>query len=80
MQEVTLEQILLAREARAAYQQELLATYCCPLVCFTMNIAGPVKTSPLIERAFDMGLAELISCLPASEILFKDVQKEKTGC
>lgn len=80
MQKITLEQILLAREARAAYQQDLLATYCCPLVCFTMNIAGPVKTSPLIERAFDMGLAELISCLPASEILFKDVQKEKTGC
>jgi len=80
MQEVTLEQMLAARETRAAYQQKLLTTYRCPLVSFTMNIAGPVKTSPLIERAFDMGLAELISCLPASEILFKDVQKEKTGC
>ena len=45
---VTLEDILRARDARAAAQRRLLRTYRLPLVSFTMNIAGPVKSSPLI--------------------------------
>ena len=45
--EVSLEQVLLARENRAGRQQRLLAQYGLPLVSFTMNMAGPVKdTSP----------------------------------
>ena len=48
MTEVSLQDILLAREQRVAKQKELLTKYNCPLVSFTMNIAGPVKTSPLI--------------------------------
>lgn len=79
MQEVTLEQILLAREARAALQQKLLNTYRCPLVSFTMNIAGPVKTSPLIERAFETGLSELAKHLPDEKILFCHKTMEITG-
>ncbi len=76
MTEVTLQDILLAREQRAAKQQQFLKQYNCPLVCFTMNIAGPVKTSPLIERGFRVGLKQL-EALPivAKEILYKD-----TGC
>lgn len=38
--EVSLEQVLLARENRAGRQQRLLAQYGLPLVSFTMNIAG----------------------------------------
>ena len=78
MSEVTLQQILLAREQRAAKQKQLLAQYPCPLICFTMNIAGPVKTSSLIERGFRAGLKELESldtAIVAQEILYKD-----TGC
>jgi len=76
MTEVSLQDILLAREQRVAKQQELLDAYHCPLVCFTMNIAGPVKTSPLIERGFRAGLQQLES-LPtvAKEVLYKH-----TGC
>ncbi|MBQ8040746.1 MAG: triphosphoribosyl-dephospho-CoA synthase CitG [Lachnospiraceae bacterium] len=79
MQEATLEQVLSAREARAALQQKLLNTYHCPLISFTMNIAGPVKTSPLIERAFETGLDELTKCLPAAKILFRHKTMEITG-
>ena len=53
--EVTLLEILEARERRVARQQELLGRYGGPLISFTMNIAGPVKDSPLIRRAFGMG-------------------------
>ena len=45
-QEVSLIQMLDARERRVWHQQELLGAYGKPLVCFTMNIAGPVKDSP----------------------------------
>jgi len=54
-QEVSLIQMLDARERRVWHQQELLAAYGKPLVCFTMNIAGPVKDSPLIRRGFARG-------------------------
>ena len=39
-QEVSLIQMLDARERRVWHQQELLGAYGKPLVCFTMNIAG----------------------------------------
>ena len=50
-----LEKILAAREARAQKQQQLLQQYGQPLVCFTMNIAGPVKNSGLITAGFRLG-------------------------
>ncbi len=53
--EITLTELLDAREERARIQSELIRRHGAPLVCFTMNIAGPVKTSPLIERAFSIG-------------------------
>ena len=59
MMEVSLHDILNAREARVRRQQSLLTEYRAPLLCFTMNIAGPVKTTPLIERGFRVGLETL---------------------
>ena len=52
MIQVSLEQILQAREDRVRLQQQLLQDYNRPIICFTMNIAGPVKTSGLIKRGF----------------------------
>lgn len=78
MTEVTLLEMLEAREARVRRQQELLAKYRRPLVCFTMNIAGPVKTSPLIERAFDEGLCALKERFPHP--LWEESSKLPTGC
>jgi len=55
---ITGQDILDAREARAARQGRWLSQHedCC-LVSMTLNIAGPVKRTPLIEDGFRAGLA-----------------------
>ena len=80
MMEVSLHDILNAREARVRRQQSLLSEYRAPLLCFTMNIAGPVKTTPLIERGFRIGLELLDSQLPQEKILFREIRTLPTGC
>lgn len=52
---VSLPDMLEAREGRYWMQQLLLKKYGKPLLCFTMNIAGPVKNSDLILRGFRTG-------------------------
>ena len=73
-----LHEILAAREARFAKQKQLLSEFGVPLVCFTMNIAGPVKDSPLIRRAFDEGAALLSKQLPS--IVHQETSYFVTGC
>ncbi|MCR4712128.1 MAG: citrate lyase holo-[acyl-carrier protein] synthase [Clostridia bacterium] len=63
MREVSLGEMLAAREKRAARQQKMLAEFDRPLISFAMNIAGPVKDSPLIRRSFSYGLTELEQAL-----------------
>ena len=58
-QEITLTEILAAREERVAIQNALLAEYKAPVVSFTMNIAGPVKVTDLTHRAFLWGMDQL---------------------
>ena len=59
METVTLTQVLAARDHRVQRQQALLNQYGKPLISFTMNIAGPVKTSVLIEQGFRLSLRRL---------------------
>ena len=80
MMEVSLQDILSAREARVQRQQALLTEYRAPLLCFTMNIAGPVKTTPLIERGFYAGLELLDSRLSKEKLLFRESRILPTGC
>lgn len=75
---VTLEEILCARDTRAASQQRLLNVHHLPLVSFTMNIAGPVKRTPLVELAFDAGLKEL--CAALGQPITAEVIYPHTGC
>ncbi len=79
---VSLLEMLDARERRAQHQQQLLAQYHTTLVCFTMNIAGPVKVSPLIRRGFARGreLLERQFLRCKIEPLHVDITREKTGC
>lgn len=80
--EVTLQQILDARERRAAEQQRLLSEYGLPLICFCMNIAGPVKDTPLIRRGFDAGLTRLRDALRQAglAIRYESENRAVTGC
>ncbi len=80
MIEVSLRDILNAREARVRRQQSLLTKYQTPLLCFTMNIAGPVKTMPLIERGFRAGVEMLDKRLSQEKILFREIRVLSTGC
>ena len=76
--EVTLYQMLAAREERAVRQQELLERFGKPIISFTMNIPGPVKDSPLIRRSFRWGLARLEEAFPRP--LYRETKEEVTGC
>ena len=75
---ITLQEILDAREARALTQGEMLKAHNAPLICFTMNIAGPVKTSHIIERAFREGVELINEKLVGYEML--DAREEHTKC
>ena len=61
--EITLAQMLGQRELRAHQQKIFLDKYHSPLISFTMNIPGPVKTNDLIRRAFDIGEILLLEAL-----------------
>ncbi len=80
MQEVTLKQMLEARESRVRIQKNIIAKYNCPVISFTMNIAGPIKYTPVIERAFWEGLTLLKAALNETGILCRYVSISETGC
>lgn len=81
MEAVTLLDILAARDHRAQRQQQLLAQFGQPLICFTMNIAGPVKISPLILQAFHLGLQRLEQQLLRGKcpVLHREIAEAATG-
>ena len=43
--EVGIDEILLSREKRVAIQNEMIKKYSLPIISFTMNIPGPIKTN-----------------------------------
>ncbi len=80
-QEVTLMEMLEARERRVLRQEQMREKWGTPLISFTMNIPGPVKQSPLIARAYHAGVQQLRAALQAARIpLWETVQwSENTG-
>lgn len=77
---VTLAQVLQAREDRVTLQREMLRAHRCSLISFTMNIAGPVKVTPLIRRGFREGLEALERQLPAKVVRQREIMVDITGC
>lgn len=79
---VTLMEMLNAREARAMRQQQLLEEYQLPVISFCLNIAGPVKNSPVLRRAFQEGLERLECALLAQrlKIVHQEEVDQPTGC
>lgn len=64
--EVTLKELLDAREKRAAYQKKLLDAYKEDggvLVSVTLNIPGPIKTGPAYRRVMSAAMEELGSAV-----------------
>jgi len=65
VREVGVRDVLRARDKRVERQQLLMKKHGLPLVSFTMNIAGPVKTDGLIRRAFYEGCTRIEAALTA---------------
>lgn len=78
--EITLQDILTARENRVKKQRELLKKYQKPLICFTLNIAGPVKCDPHIIRGFTLGKRWLEIQLKDLSVLHRESLTLPTGC
>ena len=78
--EVSLKEILTARENRVNRQQKLLAQFQKPLICFTMNIAGPEKISDDILWGFRLGNQWLKVQLADLSVLHYEEQILPTGC
>ncbi len=76
--EVSVADMANRREARVRRQDELIAAFGLPLVSFTLNIAGPVKNSGLIEFGFYIGLNDIINRLGGFAHL--EIENSKTGC
>ena len=73
-----MQALLEAREWRAQRQKELLVQYHKPVICFTMNIAGPEKYNSLIRQGFSIGCRRLLAQFPC--ILHWTAHPEETGC
>lgn len=74
---VALNEMMAARERRSAMQRKLMQNVGC-LVCFTMNIVGDVKRTPLIRLCFDEGM-EAMDVAFADKIMRRIVIDDVTG-
>ncbi|WP_068505641.1 citrate lyase holo-[acyl-carrier protein] synthase [Paenibacillus kribbensis] len=66
--EVTLEEMLQARENRADRQRQLISRYAVPLISMTINIPGPQKSSLTSKYVFQEGYRILMSQLAVNQM------------
>lgn len=81
MEEVSLQEMLAARERRCYLQTQLLHQYKKSLISFTLNIPGPVKVLPGVPEAFASGCQRIETLLKDRLVLIQHMEtiKEKTG-
>lgn len=81
-EEVSLEEMLLAREKRAFDQKRLTELYGWPVVSFSLNIAGPYKRFPIADRIYEEGKRQIEEQFQrySFEVFEASESKEKTGC
>ena len=79
--EVGIDEILICREKRVAIQNEMIKKYRNPVISFTMNIPGPIKTNDEIKKAFDIGKNLILEKLKENNIEILEIQElnENTG-
>ena len=56
IEEVSLDEMLLAKEKRVAYYEYLQSEYGGTIVSYNLNIPGPIKSSEIINKIFEAGL------------------------
>ena len=79
--EVGIDEILDCREKRVTIQNEMIKKYKLPIISFTMNIPGPIKTNDEIKKAFDIGKNLILEKLKENNIEILEIQElnENTG-
>lgn len=79
--EVTLQDMLDAREKRAWQQQEILSEYNMTLISFTLNIPGSIKYFSLAEKTFEEGKNLILNHLRRYNVNIKYSKddRRKTG-
>ena len=79
--EVGIDEILNCREKRVAIQNEMIRKYNKPVISFTMNIPGPIKTNNEIKKVFDIGKNLILEKLKENNIEILEIQElnENTG-
>lgn len=81
MNDVSLLEMMNAREMRCRLQQQILQLYKKPLICLTLNIPGPVKVLPGVPKAYDTACQRIEKLLKERLIMVSHMEtiKEKTG-
>ena len=67
-QEVTITDMMFCRDRRVQIQNEFIEKYHHPVVSFCMNIPGPIKTTPLIQKGFEAGKEVLLHALSVADM------------
>ncbi|MCM0758364.1 MULTISPECIES: citrate lyase holo-[acyl-carrier protein] synthase [Sporomusa] len=74
MQQITLEDVLAAKERLASLQAELRCSYQLPVVSFTANIPGSVKDSPVVRQLLQTAVNRFRTIAGSSSI---DIVEER---
>ena len=79
--EVGIDEVLNCREKRVAIQNDMIKKYNKPVISFTMNIPGPIKTNNEIKKAFNIGKNLILEKLKENNIEILEIQElnENTG-
>ena len=79
--EVGIDEVLNCREKRVAIQNDMIKKYNKPVISFTMNIPGPIKTNDEIKKAFGIGKNLILEKLKENNIAILKIQElnENTG-
>ena len=73
--EVGIDEILNCREKRVVIQNAMIRKYKKPVISFTMNIPGPIKTNNEIKKAFDIGKNLILEKLKENNIEILEIQE-----
>ena len=77
--QVTLTELLDAREQRALHQKDLLNAHKGILVSMTLNIPGAVKDKELYRDALELGMEKMEKTLQQDAIFHREIRHLKTG-
>ena len=70
--EVTIQDMMNCRDRRSYYQIQFIQKYNCPVLSFTLNIPGPIKTDTRLLALFNDAQENIINVLKENNIQICD--------